>query len=429
MSFNIVDLVNGQISDSLLGEMGKVLGTEGSRISTAVGAAVPGLLSGLGGVVTRPGGAEALARTAHAQDEGLLDRMGALLGGGDDTSRVIEQGTGTLESLLGHDAHGKLRDALADFSGLGRSDSGSLLGMLAPIVVGTLRRRSNECDLDANALAALLGEQRANIDAAMPSGFAERLQGTGFADAIAPGTEPVPADRPAARPSADTPSSADVPPASDASLSRGPSTVASDPATTPVAGTTPTAAPPQSPPPATASASGHHRSPNAQDTPAGGGIVRWLLPLAAVVVLGLIAWSFLGGDEPDAASGQRAAGGTAQDAAEEEELPEGLGVDDFTAAIDEVTGAVAATLEGVTDEPSARAALPDLKDANTKVNALSENVARLPAAAASEVSASVGEAMSDLRPVADKVLGMPSVGPIVEPVVRPMLETLEKMTN
>ena len=413
MSFNIVDLVKGHLGESLLAQMGKVLGTDGSKTSIAVGGALPGLLSGLTGVTSKPGGAETLFETLRAHDDSRLDDMSNLLGGGDDTSRVIDEGNSALERLFGGDALGKLGGVLASFAGLSRSGSGSLMGMLAPVVLGALKRRIGEGGLDASGLSSMLGEQRSNIDAAMPQGLAGQLQSEGFFDSIAPGRTA----------SAQTESSAHAEPPPSASTSP------TEPAP---AGTAPPAA-----------AAAHTSAPPPADPPAenkSGGLPGWVLPVAAVAVLAVLGWLlFAGGDAEEAAEEAVSATGEAAtevtEAAEQTvaevdaELPEGMKVDQFTDAVDEVTGSAASTLEGITDEASARAALPDLKDANTKLNTLSENVARLPEAARGPIGAAVTAALEKLRPTVDRVLGMPAVGPVVEPVVAPMVETLEGLAS
>lgn len=54
MSFNLVELVNDQISDQLPGSMGGNLGTRGSQTS---GVLLPGLLSGLQNPGSQPASA------------------------------------------------------------------------------------------------------------------------------------------------------------------------------------------------------------------------------------------------------------------------------------------------------------------------------------------------------------------------------------
>ena len=135
MSFNVVDLVKDQIGSSLMGQMGSMLGNESSLAAGAVDNAVPALLEGLRNSTSTSQGADTLFQAVQDQDDGLLDNIGGLLGGGQGT-QVIENGTSMLSNLFGSGGLGSLGGVLSAVSGLSKGGSGSLLGMIAPIVVG-----------------------------------------------------------------------------------------------------------------------------------------------------------------------------------------------------------------------------------------------------------------------------------------------------
>src|SRR5262249_59300989 len=74
---------------------------------------------------------------------------------------------------------------IAKFTGLGQGASGSLLGMLAPIVMGTIGKHQSAAGaLDANGIASLFASQKDNIAAALPSGFGSLLSGTGLMNSL-----------------------------------------------------------------------------------------------------------------------------------------------------------------------------------------------------------------------------------------------------
>ena len=228
MSFNIIDLVKDQISDQMMGQIGGLVGGDSAQTSSALGGALPGLLSGLTKSAGSAGGAGALFDAVQKQDDGMLGNMGALLGG-NDSANVINQGTSMLGSLLGNGALGKLAGVLTGFSGLNSRGSSSLMGILAPIVIGVIKKKVFEGGLNAGGLASLLGDQQNNINAAMPQGFSSQLESSGFLNSIA--AEPMAA---MSTPDVKVPN-VDMPDVS---------------------------------------------------APSGGGFMKWLLPLAAVVVLG-----------------------------------------------------------------------------------------------------------------------------------------------
>jgi hypothetical protein len=84
--------------------------------------------------------------------------------------QLADRGQSLLSSLLGAGAFGSLASAIGRFAGLGNEPTRSLLGMLAPVILGVLGR---EAGAGANGLAPLLSSQRDNIAAAMPVGLSD----------------------------------------------------------------------------------------------------------------------------------------------------------------------------------------------------------------------------------------------------------------
>ena len=413
MSFNIIDLVKDQISDQMMGQIGGLVGGDSAQTSSALGGALPGLLSGLVKSAGSSGGAGALFDAVQKQDDGMLGNMGALLGG-NDSANVINQGTSMLGSLLGNGALGKLAGVLTGFSGLNSRGSSSLMGILAPIVIGVIKKKVFDGGLNAGGLASLLGDQQNNINAAMPQGFSSQLESSGFLDSIA--AEPMAAmSTPDVKiPNVDMP---DV------------------------------------------------KAPNVNmpdvSAPSGGGFMKWLLPLAAVVVLGWLGMKFFGnqgGDALDAAKGAAdsatgavsnvaesatdaasgavesvagAAGGLSAEALEKAKaaMPAGVNFDELSGNLNDVFGSTTETLSGITDAESATAALPALEEVSGKLGGLNDVMARLPDAAKGPLQSVVSGGLGSLQPVIDKVMGLPGIGPILEPVVGPMVEMLGGMAG
>ena len=414
MSFNIIDLVKDQISDQMMGQIGGLVGGDSAQTSSALGGALPGLLSGLTKSAGSAGGAGALFDAVQKQDDGMLGNMGALLGG-NDSANVINQGTSMLGSLLGNGALGKLAGVLTGFSGLNSRGSSSLMGILAPIVIGVIKKKVFEGGLNAGGLASLLGDQQNNINAAMPQGFSSQLESSGFLNSIA--AEPMAA---MSTPDVKVPN-VDMPDVS---------------------------------------------------APSGGGFMKWLLPLAAVVVLGWLGMKFFGnqgGDALDAAKGAAdtatstatnaaesatgavsnaaesatnaasgavesvagAAGGLSAEALEKAKaaMPEGVNFDELSGNLNDVFGSTTETLSGITDADSATAALPALEEVSGKLGGLNDVMARLPDAAKGPLQSVVSGGLGSLQPVIDKVMGLPGIGPILEPVVGPMVEMLGGMAG
>ncbi len=179
MSFNIVDLVKDQVKGQLIGHMGNLLGNEGGKATSAVDSMIPALLNGISGSASTNEGANSLFGAIQNQDDSLLDNMGSMLGGG-QAATLVDNGNSVLSSLFGSGGLGKLAGALSAFSGVSKGGTSSLMGMLAPIILGVLKRKVMGDGLNASGLSSMLSSQSNNISASMPQGLGDQLNASGF---------------------------------------------------------------------------------------------------------------------------------------------------------------------------------------------------------------------------------------------------------
>jgi len=182
MAVNLVSLIMQFLTPDMIGRIASALGLDRTNTQTAIGAAVPGLLAGLSGVAAQPGGAQKLVDTVR-QQTGVLGSFANMLGASGQSS-LIEKGSQILSSLLGGRDQAAPAGAVGKYAGLGQGASGSLLGMLAPIIMGTIGQQQGTRSLDAGAITSLLSSQKDNIAAALPAGFANLLGGTGLLDSL-----------------------------------------------------------------------------------------------------------------------------------------------------------------------------------------------------------------------------------------------------
>ena len=178
MAINLVSLIMQFLTPDMIGRIASALGLDRTNTQTAIGAAIPGLLAGLSGVAAQPGGAQKLVDTVR-QQTGALGSFANMIGASGQSS-LIEKGSQILSSLLGGRDQTALAGAVGRYAGLGQGASGSLLGMLAPIVMGTIGQQQGTRSLDAGAITSLLSSQKDNIAAALPAEFANLLGGTGL---------------------------------------------------------------------------------------------------------------------------------------------------------------------------------------------------------------------------------------------------------
>jgi hypothetical protein len=183
MAINLVSLIMQFLTPDTIGRIATALGLDRKIAQTAIGAVVPALLAGFSNTAAQPGGAQKLVDAAR-QQIGTLGNFANMLDAGGQSS-FIEKGSQILSALLGGQDQKSLTQAVTKFAGAGQGAAGSLLGMLAPVVLGTIgQQRQQDRPLDASGIADLLGSQKDNIAAALPSGFSNLLGGTGLLDAL-----------------------------------------------------------------------------------------------------------------------------------------------------------------------------------------------------------------------------------------------------
>jgi len=180
MAANLVSVVMRFLTPDMIGRIANGLGLDSNKVQSAISAGVPGLLAGLSGVAATPGGPQKLVEAAK-QETGMPANLSDMLGGSGQSS-LMARGSQLLGSLLGARDQSVLTEAIGRFTGLGQGNSTSLLGMLAPLVMGTVAQQPGS--LNPNGMANLFASQKNNIAAALPSGFSNLLGGTGLLDSL-----------------------------------------------------------------------------------------------------------------------------------------------------------------------------------------------------------------------------------------------------
>src|SRR6516162_7530958 len=174
MATNLVSLVLQFLTPDMIGRIASALGLDPNIVQSAIGAVIPSLLAGFS--------SQKLADAA-TQQSGTLESFARMLGSGNQSS-FGERGSQMLSSLLGSQDQNALAGAIGKFTGMGQGASGSLLGMLAPVVLGTITQQQGTTRLDPGKIASFLASQKDNIAAALPSGLSTHLAGTGLLDSL-----------------------------------------------------------------------------------------------------------------------------------------------------------------------------------------------------------------------------------------------------
>lgn len=363
MATNLVSYVMQFLTPDMIGRIAGALGLPRDDAQTGISAAVPALLAAFSSTAAKPSGAQNLVDIIK-QQSGVLDNLAGMICGGSQSS-LIEKGSSLLTSLLGSRDQSALTEAVGKYAGVGQNASGSLLGMLAPVVMGAIRKQIGTRNIDAGSLTGLLASQKDQIAQALPAGMSKLLGGTGLLDSLS-GV------------------------AGSAAAAAG------------QAGRATTAATAQFASSAARSADAFGQSVAGATRSAVPNWVYWAVPLALFV--GLL-WYVLSDR-------------TEQVAQQVPTLPTQsivVGGVDIGKQIGDSLGQVRTSLASVTDVPSARAALPRLQTATAQIDRVSGLVGQLPADQRRAVGGLAASATTTIDQLINKVLAIPGVGEVLKP--------------
>jgi len=155
----LMDTLN-QLLEQQTGQIGTRIGADETKTRSAVHAAVPALLAAFSQEAERGGGIRQAIERDH--DGSIIDQLSDYLGGGAQLSPRTTNGAGILDHVLG-DRQSDMQQALSAKTGLDASSIGSLLALLAPIVMGMIGKKSNASPgggFSLDDLGSILGREQ-----------------------------------------------------------------------------------------------------------------------------------------------------------------------------------------------------------------------------------------------------------------------------
>jgi len=370
---NLVDLITSQLSGDALGKLSGLVGASEQQTQSATSAAVPALLQVFGKLASSQKGADQLAGAMGGLDLSMLGNLAGYLGGG-NASGLGRVGGDLLGSLLGGGNLTKLVGTIASFVGSQPDLLKKLLTYLAPIVLGVVAKQLGGRP-NGSGVSRLFSEQAGNISASLPRGLS-----LGDVGSLLP----------------------------------------------------------------SGSGSTHGgRSPE----PASSGM-GWLLPVLGLGALGLgyYLWSQNQAPEQGAVVVSEIKDGPITDRVTEvieekgntivDTVQEVITIDPkFLAAVkvgttaNELFSGLMKTLTGVTDEATAKAALPTLEGFTPLLEKLTAEAGELPAEEKPAFGEFVGKNLGLLQKLIDTAMALPGVKDVLGAVVTPMVEALTKLTK
>ncbi|WP_370679138.1 DUF937 domain-containing protein [Comamonas sp. GB3 AK4-5] len=156
-----------QLQGAPMQQMAQQLGMDSVQVQSAVATALPMMLGALGHNAQQPEGAAQLMDSLQQGQGaampqglgGLGDLLGAVLGGG-AAGGASQGGAADILGQIFGGSQQKAEAGLGQATGLG-NQAGSLLQMLAPIVMAFLAQRVQAGGLDVGGLGQALGQEKA----------------------------------------------------------------------------------------------------------------------------------------------------------------------------------------------------------------------------------------------------------------------------
>jgi hypothetical protein len=151
----LLDMLQQRLGGDAVRQISNRIGADPGTTGNAIDAALPLLISALARNAGDTNQAQSLARAVSEDHDGsILDDVPGFVG-----SASEKPGAGILRHVLGGRQQA-VQQGLGQATGLDAGKAGTLLTMLAPLVMGALGRAKRENSLDAGGLSTLLtGEQ------------------------------------------------------------------------------------------------------------------------------------------------------------------------------------------------------------------------------------------------------------------------------
>jgi hypothetical protein len=165
MDENLLKSLSSYVTPDLISKASSMLGESESGISKGMTSAIPSLLGGLVSKADNSdvlGGLMNLVNQKGFDAESVLSDLPSLLSGTGSKS-VMDGGSKMLQMLFGDNESGVF-DMLADSAGIKSSSAKALMGMVAPLVMGYIKKSG----FDASSLVKTLMSHKGDIASLLP---------------------------------------------------------------------------------------------------------------------------------------------------------------------------------------------------------------------------------------------------------------------
>lgn len=172
---NLMDILQGQLSDDMIGQLSQHIGAEPQQTASAAQGIFATILGGLANNASSESGISALGAALDRNHDGsmvddLMGMVGSMMSGSAAQSGATN-GLGMLGHILG-DRQETAAAQIGESSGLSMGQVMKLMPILAPIVMNVLGRAKSQGNLGLGDLAGVL---MGSAQSAQQGGFGDLL--------------------------------------------------------------------------------------------------------------------------------------------------------------------------------------------------------------------------------------------------------------
>lgn len=167
---DLLSIVKDAISGDVLSSMTQIVGADRSATSSAINTFAPALIGALINKGDSVSGAQSLINSFKSNNYGAdnVSNLLGVFGNKGKTSNFLDMGGNILGMLFGN-RQSSILDKLIGMTSLGKGAGGSLLKLLAPIVVNKLAGLVFKNNMSAQGLVSYLTGQKSGIMSALPA--------------------------------------------------------------------------------------------------------------------------------------------------------------------------------------------------------------------------------------------------------------------
>jgi hypothetical protein len=178
---DIMKMVTGAVTPMMAAKVASALGVPEGVVRKVMTVGLPVILASLLKRGSTAGGMDAIGAALGSMGKNPLEGLGNAIGS--DASQITtaaQGGSDMLSSLLGVGAAGGLAKTLASYAGVDEKAAVPLFGLAGSAALGGLKTAADDQGLDVAGVMRLLGTQKDQINAAIPSDLGRLLSTSGL---------------------------------------------------------------------------------------------------------------------------------------------------------------------------------------------------------------------------------------------------------